>query len=69
MAKARRQRNNEKPPENHGGGALVARFDPKAGFRVTDDLPQPLPVLPGEGDIVRLLLGERLRQILQDDTL
>jgi hypothetical protein len=33
-------------------------------IRVIDDLPRPLPVLPGEAAIVRRLLGARLRQIL-----
>lgn len=34
------------------------------GIRVSDDLPRRLPVMPGEGEIVRRLLGERFRQIL-----
>jgi hypothetical protein len=33
-------------------------------YVVTDDLPRPVPVVPGEADLVRKLLGERFRQIL-----
>jgi len=31
---------------------------------VVDDLQRPLPVIGGEGDLIRHLLGERFRQIL-----
>jgi hypothetical protein len=33
-------------------------------IKVTDDLVRPLPVMRGEGELVRKLLGERFRQIL-----
>src|SRR5215203_3978045 len=33
-------------------------------INVTDDLARPLPVMRGEGELVRKLLGERFRQIL-----
>ena len=33
-------------------------------YRVTDDLPRPLPIVPGEGQIVRMLLGDGFREIL-----
>lgn len=36
-------------------------------IRVTDDFPRPLPVMPGEADLVRTLLGKRFRQILQGE--
>jgi hypothetical protein len=36
-------------------------------IHVMGDLPRPLPVLPGEAEIVRRLLGARLRQILSGE--
>jgi hypothetical protein len=33
-------------------------------IRVIDDLPRPLPVMRGEAEIVRKLLGVRFREIL-----
>jgi hypothetical protein len=41
-----------------------AASDNGTGIRVTDDLPRPLPVLRGEAEIMRMLLGEQLRTIL-----
>jgi hypothetical protein len=32
---------------------------------VSDDLPRPLPIAVGEAELVRKLLGERFRQILE----
>ncbi|HEV2172584.1 MAG TPA: hypothetical protein VGR71_03405 [Nitrospira sp.] len=36
---------------------------------VTDDLPRPLPIVQGEGEVVRAVLGERFRQILMSEDL
>jgi hypothetical protein len=38
-------------------------------IHVIDDLPRPLPVLPGEGEIVRRLVRARLRQIFGKEKL
>jgi hypothetical protein len=41
----------------------VAANDNEA-ILVVDDLSRPLPIMRGEGDLIRTLLGERFRQIL-----
>jgi hypothetical protein len=55
------------PNDNQATAATHVAIDDGIGIRVTDDLPRPLPVLPGEGEIVRKLLGTRFRQILFGD--
>jgi hypothetical protein len=47
-----------------GEEAAHGASDNGTGIRVTDDLPRPLPVLRGEAEIMRMLLGEQLRTIL-----
>jgi hypothetical protein len=34
---------------------------------VIDDLPQPLPVMEGEGELFRQLFGDRFRQLLTEE--
>jgi hypothetical protein len=36
-------------------------------FDVIDDLPRPLPIMRGEGDLVRKLLGEQFLYILKGE--
>ena len=54
--------------DNQTAATTHAAADDCTAIRVIDDLPRPLPVLPGEGEIVLKLLGERFRQILSGDT-
>jgi hypothetical protein len=42
---------------------------PDAGVRVCDDLPRPVPVINGEGELVRKLLGEQFHEILLEGAL
>jgi hypothetical protein len=50
--------------DNEATAAAHGTPDNGTGIRVTDDLPRPLPVIRGEGEIVWRLLGERFLQIL-----
>jgi hypothetical protein len=73
VAVQRASKDNQAVPAVHAAAndnrtaATHAAADDRADIRVIDDLPRPLPVLPGEGEIVRKLIGTRFRQLLFGD--